>query len=188
MKKLVGGKHSLASSARKTEYASIDLVPSDFSARKMDLLLKNVKKSKSRMGKMLGSLEHRYDSVFLDAPPAFSLVSENIFRAADCILLPLIPTTLSLRSYLQIVQFFEDKELDMGKLAPFFTQVDRRKKVHRETVDLYAGRDNRFLKTWIPYSSDVENMGTHRKPLPAYSQKSKASEAYRSLWAEIKGR
>jgi chromosome partitioning protein len=86
------------------------------------------------------------------------------------------------------VNFFEKREMDTAKLVPFFTQVDGRKKVHRETVEAYTGPGSPFLKATIPYSSEIENMGRHSAPLPSYSRKSKSTEAYRALWAEIRDR
>jgi cellulose biosynthesis protein BcsQ len=73
------------------------------------------------------------------------------------------------------------------KLAvlPFFSMVDRRRTLHREIVDGDREGPFRFLKTSIPYSSTVEKMGVHRKPLGAYAPRSRAAMAYRSLWAEV---
>ena len=49
----------------------------------------------NRYAFVLRPLAESYDLVVLDCPPSISLVSENIFRAADALLLPTIPTTLS---------------------------------------------------------------------------------------------
>ena len=40
--------------------------------------------------------------MFLDCPPSISLVSENVFEAADALLVPLIPATLSSRTFEQL--------------------------------------------------------------------------------------
>jgi cellulose biosynthesis protein BcsQ len=63
--------------------------------------------------------------------------------------------------------------------------VDRRKAMHREIVDQGWDGPFRFLKTSIPYSSTVEKMGVHRKPLGAYAPGSRAARAYHALWAEV---
>jgi cellulose biosynthesis protein BcsQ len=188
VKKLMKGKQGLTRHIKETEFDRVHLLPSDFSVRKMDIILKGMKKSKKRLRSVLRKLDTRYDRVFLDSPPGFSLLSENIFNASDVILIPLIPTTLSIRTYLQIVTYFEKKKMNTGKLVPFFTQVDRRKKAHLETVDAYTGEGSPFLTTIIPYSSEIENMGRHSAPLPSYSHKSRSTEAYLALWAEIKAR
>ena len=44
-------------------------------------------------------LSKDYDFVFIDCPPGLSALSENIFHAVDVVLMPIIPTTLSVRTY-----------------------------------------------------------------------------------------
>jgi cellulose biosynthesis protein BcsQ len=53
-------------------------------------------------------VDQDYDVVFLDCPPSVSLVSENVLRAADVLLVPLIPATLSLRTCAQLTAFVAD--------------------------------------------------------------------------------
>lgn len=188
VKKVVTGKKNLEKYAKSTRYDNIRLIPADFSTRKLDIIFNAMKKPKKRVKKLVGGIGDQFDLVFLDSPPGFSLLSENIIRGVDFILLPMIPTTLSLRTYLQIVEYFEDRGFDQKKIIPFFSLVDRRKKIHRELVEAYSVKENLFLKSYIPYSSDVEKMGKQCAPLNEYSQKSQAADAYRRLWQEIKSR
>jgi cellulose biosynthesis protein BcsQ len=188
MKKLVKGKNSLDHFTKSTDFQNLDLLPSDFSSRKLDIILDSMKKPKKRLKYLLSQLSDVYDIIFLDSPTGFSLLSDNIFQAADYLLIPLIPTTLSLRTYLRINKYFEDRSLDLNKLIPFFSLVDRRKKVHSETVEAYRNQENIFLNSYIPYSSDVEKMGIRCAPLMVFSQKSRAAEAFRTLWLEIRQR
>ena len=66
--------------------------------------------------------------------------------------------------------------------------VDRRRTAHREIVDGDREGPFRFLKTSIPYSSIVEQMGARRQPLGAFAPRSRAAMAYRALWAEVSQR
>jgi cellulose biosynthesis protein BcsQ len=182
MKREYGIKHYI----KKTNFKNLDLLPSDFSTRKLDLILDGMKKSKKQLKKVLGKVSERYDVVFIDSPPAFSLVSENIILASDYLLFPMIPTTLSMRTYEQVLRYFQKKKIEYGKILPFFSMVDRRKKSHREMVDDFNMNQSSFLRSVIPYSSEVEKMGIHCAPLPSYSHHGKATEAFQSLWAEIK--
>ena len=45
--------------------------------------------------------------VFLDCPPSISLLSESVLHAADVLLVPLIPTTLSVRTLDQLTEFID---------------------------------------------------------------------------------
>jgi len=173
---------------KMTTFENLDLLPSDFSTRKLDLILDGMKKSKKQLKKVVQKLSDTYDVVFIDSPPGFSLVSENIILASDYLLLPMIPTTLSMRTYEQVLRFFQKKKIEYGKILPFFSMVDRRKKSHREMVDDFSMNQSSFLRTSIPYSSEVEKMGIHCAPLPSYSTHGKAAEAFQNLWREVKRR
>jgi len=187
IKKLAGSrKRKIDSYIQKTQFEKLSLLPADFSARKFDIIFHDMKKPKKQLQNLLAGLKTSYDVVFLDAPPGFSLLSENVLRTVDFLLLPMIPTTLSVRTFLQIMKYVEDRGLDLKKVFPFFSLVDMRKKIHRETVQSYTDIENNFLKTYIPYSSDVEKMGVRCMPLFSFAHQSRAAQAYRLLWEEIK--
>jgi cellulose biosynthesis protein BcsQ len=63
--------------------------------------------------------------------------------------------------------------------------VQKRNKLHRDTMDELTAAYPRFLKTTIPLSVDVEKMGLRRMPLLAYSRACDAAQAYRELCSEI---
>jgi len=168
-----------------TDFDNLDLIPADFSFRNLDLHLEDKKKPTRQLKKRLKPLADDYDVVFLDCPPSISLASEAVFEAADALLCPIIPTTLSLRTLSLLKEFLEDHKLEESLLVPFFSLVDNRKKMHKEIMNAVLGEYPDMLKTAIPYASDIERMGLERKPLPAYSGKSRSATAYRELWQEI---
>jgi cellulose biosynthesis protein BcsQ len=151
----------------------------------MDLFLDSEKKPKKRMREFLSRFADDYDVLFLDCPPSFSLVSENVFNSSDVMLVPLIPTTLSLRTYHQILDYVSDhKKLDL-KVMPFFSMVDRRKKLHLETMSAGQSDCQGLLQASIPYLSIIEYMGVKRAPVGVFAPKSTAAEAFGELWTEL---
>lgn len=176
---------AIAELVRETDIGNLDLLPADFSYRHMDLFLDGEKKPKKRMSEFLSRFEDDYDILFLDCPPSFSLVSENIFNSADVMLVPLIPTTLSLRTYEQILEYVgEHKKLSL-QLMPFFSMVDRRKKLHLEITADNQSVIRGVLNTSIPYLSIIEYMGVHRAPVGLFAPKSQAAVLFDQLWKEI---
>ena len=170
---------------KETDIEHLDLLPADFSYRHMDLFLDGEKKPKKQMREFLSRFEDDYDVLLLDCPPSFSLVSENIFNSADVMLVPLIPTTLSLRTYEQILEYVgEHKKLTL-KLMPFFSMVDKRKKLHLETTGNGEYRITGVLRTSIPYLSIIESMGIRRAPVGLFAPKSQAATLFDQLWKEI---
>jgi len=170
---------------KETENDHLDLLPADFSYRHMDLFLDSEKRPKKRMSEFLSRFEDDYDVLFLDCPPSFSLVSENVFNSADVMLVPLIPTTLSLRTYDQILEYVGEHKKISLKLMPFFSMVDKRKKLH--TGIMVDGLDgiNGLLRTSIPYLSIIENMGIQRAPVGAFAPRSDAAAIFDALWMEV---
>lgn len=188
LRKLVRGKKRLASFVRGTDYEGLDLLPADFDYRNLDLELEKAGKPRRRMRNMLGPLADLYDHVYLDCAPSISLVSEGVFAAADALLVPTIPTTLSLRTLDQLQGYLKRIGNDRVQVLPFFCMADRRKALHRRILDDAAGRAQRFLRSTIPYSSVVEQMGIHRTPLGVFAPGSDADRAYRELWREAMSR
>lgn len=184
-KDLIAGKRPLDGLIKATDFDKLDLLPADFSFRNMDLVLDTKKKPTRQLKKLLAPLASDYDFVFLDCPPNISLLSEAVFEAVDVLLSPIIPTTLSIRTLEQLQKFITDNALTHLALLPFFSMVDRRKKMH---IDIMAHLSETYpdtLNTAIPYASDIERMGLERKPLGAYSHNSKSITAYNALWQEI---
>jgi chromosome partitioning protein len=169
-----------------TDFESLDLLPAGLSYRLMDLGLNELKHPKVRLKSIYQTFRDDYDYVFIDCPPNITLVSENIFRAVDVLLVPVIPTTLSILTLEKLAGFFKDKGLPRKKIVPFFSMVEHRKKLHNSIIGEYRQSDYHFLNAGIPYSSDVEKMGTNRQPLFLNYPNSPAASAYRNLWDEIK--
>jgi cellulose biosynthesis protein BcsQ len=184
-KRLLKGRSELEAMVKGTDFDNLDLLPADFSYRHMDLELEESNKPTKQLLRLLRPMAEDYDLVFLDCPPSISLVSENIFRAADMLLVPMIPTTLSLRTLQQLSEFLKENiKLKNLPVRPFFSMADRRKRMHQELMASLPTQFPGFLNISIPYASDVERMGEHRAPIGYFSPGSKAHQAYQELWQE----
>ena len=183
---LRGGKH-VAANIRGTDFPGLDLLPADFTYRNIDIALDDFKKSHKRIKKILKPLTREYEHIFLDCPPNITLLSENIFFAADIILIPFIPTVLSWLSFKKLLDFFAKTGVDRKKLLVLFSMVDKRKKMHTEMMARFGNR-KQVLNTAIPFLSDVEKMGIYRQPVAAKLPRSKAAAAYIALWQEVEER
>jgi cellulose biosynthesis protein BcsQ len=112
-------------------------------------------------------------------------VSESVFEAADALLVPLIPATLSSRTLDQLAAVVAGEADDPPQLLAFFSMVDGRKRLHKEVMERLALRHEWVLRTAIPAASDVERMGLERTVVPAFAPRSRATRAYEDLWSEV---
>jgi len=187
-RKLVSGKREPSEVLCHTAYPHLDLLPADFSYRNLDLHLSERKHPTERLLKMSRSLRETYAALFLDCPPGFSLLSENVLRAADALVVPLLPAPLSLRMLEQLRAFLDTHGWRDLLLVPFFSMVDRRRSLHREVIQASRMRFPGLLATEVPYWSEIERMSEQRAPLPALSPRSVATAIYVRLWREIEQR
>ena len=169
-----------------TDVEGLDLLPADFSYRNLDLELDRRKKPLAGVGRVLAQLEGDYDLAILDCPPSISLVSESVFSAADLLLVPLVPSTLSVRTLEQLRRFLAGVGEPVPEVLPFFSMVDRRKKLHRELVESLPRELPGMAEVAIPNASAVELMGVRREPVVTSAPRHKAAEAYAALWAQAR--
>jgi cellulose biosynthesis protein BcsQ len=186
-KGLIRRRDRVSGHIKGTDFENLDLLPADFSLRNFDLHLDRVKGRRTRVAKVTKLLVDHYDLILLDCPPQISLASENVFAAADCLAVPLIPTTLSVRTLDQLDDFRTRTNQSEVPLRCFFSMVDGRKRLHAEVMEqLWAERSD-VLRSAIPAATEIEQMGVHRAPVGVWAPGSIAARAYGDLWEELMG-
>jgi chromosome partitioning protein len=187
-KALIEGSRSIDGAIKGTDFDGLDLLPADFTYRNLDLMLDSAKQPSRRLAGLLAPLKKEYDVVFLDCPPSISLLSESVLHAADLLLVPLIPTTLSVRTLDQLTEFVGGFNGQRPDILAFFSMIDRRKRLHTQiAADLPAQRSD-FAGAVIPALSVIEQMSVHRAPVTAFAPRSQAARQYRDLWHEARDR
>jgi chromosome partitioning protein len=183
---LLGGSRRARRAIRATDYPGLDILPAHRSFRRLERALDAVKKPRSRLARLLDGQREDYDLVVIDCAPTLTLVAENVFRAADLILVPVIPSTLSERTLTMLQDVFRREQLDPGRLLAFFCLVDRRKTLHRSLQATLPGTGGvAFCRTAIPSSSEIERMGVERQPVACFAPQAAGTRALQALWREI---
>lgn len=156
----------------------LDLLPADASLRTLDRFFFMLGKRK-RLAKLIEDLSKTYDRIILDCPPGLTETSEQVMRAADLILVPVIPSPLSRRALADVITHLDREHGGHAPILPVFSMVDRRRVLHREALENDSG--------WpmIPMASAVEQMAVHRLPVGAFAAKSPAGEAFTKLWTGV---
>lgn len=173
---------------RASDYEGLDVLPAHLSFRNFDAMLASLSKRDRRLRRILKGLASDYDLIVLDCPPSIGYLAESIFRASDLVLVPVIPTTLSERTYEQLLDFFRTRDYPARRILPFFSMAQSQKSLHKSTMQRMRKRHKRFLETTVPFSKDVENMGEHRAPVDTFARNRPANRAYAELFAELSPR
>jgi cellulose biosynthesis protein BcsQ len=179
LRRRIVGNDDLMQLIRSSEYQKLDVLPYDLSLRHLDRLFHELGKRR-RLAKVASSLSAQYDRVIIDCPPGLTDTSDQILRAADLVVVPVIPAALSQRALDVIRDYLHRKKGPKVVLAPVFSMVDRRRHLHLRELEKHPG--------WpvIPMASAYERVSEDRAPvgelLPRYSM---PVEAVALLWRRI---
>ena len=128
---------------------------------------------------LMADLRSRYDRIILDCPPGLTETSEQVLRAADLIVIPVIPSPLSQRAMGEVARYLVQRGGAHAPILPVYSMVDRRRSLHRAALESQTG--------WpaIPMASTIEQMTVRRKPLGAFAPASPSAQAFASLWTQV---
>ena len=161
-----------------TRWPQLDLLAADLSLRHLDQTLTEAEKP-NRLRKLLQRLSADYDRIILDCPPGLGEISDQVFRAADVLVVPVPPTPLAMRSLTLVEEHLASDHARQPRILPVISMLDRRKTMHREFATAHA--------EWpvIPQASIVERMALERAPLASYAASTPAAKAFAALWLAV---
>lgn len=167
--------------ARPTAIERLDIITADMSLRSVDRLFFEIGKKK-RLARLLDELDGRYDRVILDCPPGLGDLAEQVLRAARIVIVPMIPSPLSMRAYEEVIAFGRAGKGMKAAFLPVFSMVDRRRTIHKTALEEHPD--------WpvIPYSSLVERMAEQRAPVGVFAPSHDVTRAYDALWVAVERR
>ena len=153
----------------------LDLLAADASLRGLDHFLHDLDKKK-RLLKLIERLGQDYDRIILDAPPGLTDTSEQVLRAADLILVPLIPSPLSQRAFDEVLAFLDRNQIRHGPVLPVYNMVDRRRSLHLAALAAHAD--------WpvVPMASAFEAMSATPDGVGRLRAGSPPETAVTALW------
>ena len=159
----------------------LSLLPADASLRQLDRFFFTLGKKK-RLEKLLERLGRDHERIILDCPPGLAETSEQVLRAADAIIVPVIPSPLSRRAFDEVVEFLDRHEIRRGAVLPVYNMVDRRRSMHLEALGANP--------SWptIPMASAIEAMSARHAAVGSFAPRSPASLALSELWTAIERR
>ncbi len=159
-----------------TAFERLDLLPADASLRDLNHQLREMDK-KRRLRKLVAELGD-YDNVVLDCPPGLTETADQVIRAADLLVVPVVPSAFAQQAFATLDREFGGQV----PMLPVHMMVDRRRALHAAAI----ARDPDWPA--IPMTSAVENATAQRLPVGAAAPRSPAADAFAHLWRAIEQR
>lgn len=165
-----------------TRYTGLDLLQSDPSLRLLPLQLARLGQ-RNRLGWLTRDLRRDYGRIVLDCPPIFNELTEQVFTAADLVIVPLPPSPLARRALDQLIAEFARRDRRHPPVMPLVSMFDSRRKAHRDlTQSTLAGLPV------IPAASQIEQTAFRQMPVGAFAPAAPAARALDRVWREIEAK
>lgn len=183
---------SVADARQPDAWPGIDLIPASIDLAHAGLRLSTEDGGIQRLSRALDSSEvtTTYDTVLIDCPPAISVVTLNALMASTDLLIPTVPSYLSMQGLKSIGEVVSrtrsnyDNTLALSGIA--LTRIDRhRAEMKDATRDIRSHYHRNVFETAIPEDRVVEQAQKHHQSLLSYAPESKAANQYRALTGEI---
>jgi chromosome partitioning protein len=183
-------KYPIGKAIRHTSTENLDLLPGSIELANVDVALSNVRAREMVLHRALQRLEDEYDAIVLDCPPSFSLLAINAIFAADGLLLPITPETLTIDALDTLLGAIERVRGRMGARARVLGFVvnglDGQRKPTRELAErLRAEFRDRVFHTELPWTAALNDAPERRQTIFEAAPKSSAADAFRRLAGEI---
>jgi chromosome partitioning protein len=176
-----------------TAMANLSIVPADRNLTGAEIEMVPLPGRESQLRRFLNPLRERFDHIFIDCPPSLGLLTLNALVAADAVLIPLhceyfaLEGLADLMTTLRRVRAALNPSLDV--YGVLLTMYDERTNLAQQvTQNLREFFGDKLLKTVIPRNIRLAEAPSHGKPVLLYDPKSRGSEAYRELAAELRPR
>lgn len=165
-----------------SRYPGLDVLQADESMRSLPLTLARIGKRK-RLARTAAFLAAEYPRIVIDCPPVLNEISEQVFAAADLLIVPLPPSPLSARALPMIREEILANHPRHPPILPVLSMYDARRRLHR---DVHTG----FAAGWpvIPMNSAIEQIAARRAPLGTFAAATDANARLQRLWDGIEAK
>lgn len=165
----------------------LDVLPSTFDLSALETELSNQSDRVTRFSTVADKYRDKYDAVIVDTPPTLGLLTISALYAADEMIITVQPQYLAVKGLLQLNDAVTTIAGNRG--APIgvyvlFTQYDRRKGLHRLTVEQVEAARFRTFETKIRDNVALGEAPAVGVDIFRYAPKSNGAADYDALTTE----
>ncbi len=165
------------------------LAPSAVFLSAVEQELSGVPGREERLLKAIRGLDRFFRYIILDCPPSLGLLTFNALRAAGEVLVPVEPSSFSLRGIQLLedtVEILENASGHALRVYPVANNINLRTRFGRAVLEEIRQRfGEKAMKTIIPPSTRVKEAAALGKPLPWFDPSNTATRAFKNLAWEI---
>ncbi len=180
----------LATLARPTRFANLDLVPARPELAAASVELSALAGGERYLADALAEATERWSFVFLDCPPSFGPLTVNALAAADRVIVPVQAEYYALEGLSQLLGSIELVKTrlnpGLGIAGILLTMVDGRTRLAAQVEAEVRGHFGELVfATSVPRAVRLAEAPSHGLPAIAYDRRSPGAEAYWKVAMEL---
>ncbi|MHA7878907.1 MAG: ParA family protein [Saccharospirillum sp.] len=164
-----------------TPYNGVYILPARKGLRKLDRLMSDAASDK-HLKRLLKSLKSQFDLVLIDCPPGINTLTEQVYRAANRVLVPLTPTPLCFHSYAALDAFTREIQVDPDNVLAFFNRVNQRLALHRQYLTIFRDKQDRPPLGAVRATTLMERMAHDKRAVTDSHPGHPVSRDLKDLW------
>ena len=169
-----------------TELKFLDIAPSTQDLVGAEVELVSAIGREVRLKDALATVEHYYDFILIDCPPALGILTINALTAADSVLIPLQCEYFAMEGISQLLKTISliKKRLNpsLEREGILLTMYDRRNNLsHQVEQDIRAHFQGEVFDVVIPRNVKLSEAPSHGKPVILYDIGCAGSSAYMDM-------
>jgi len=170
----------------ETPMAELHLVPSNLRMATIDIALMPLSAREYRLRKALEEIEHEYDFIIMDAPPAFGLLNLSAIVAAQDLFVPVLPDFLSFHGLKLLFEILDDVEQDLEhRLDRIFIVLNQFNPTTRIARAARAALEEHYREQLLPgvvrQCTKFAQASSEGVPIFAFDPTSKGAEDVQAL-------
>ncbi|BDG08430.1 ParA family protein [Anaeromyxobacter paludicola] len=190
---LLLGRARLEEVVRPTPVANLSLLPANKALAGFPMEVAHAADRADRLREALqGVPADGYDYLLVDAPPSVSLVTENVLRAADELVIPVALTYLALDGCAEIVESLERLRAERGQAPRISLVVPALYRKTQLADEILAKLRERFpaevSRAVLGWSVKVDEAQSHGMTIFEYAPASSGAGQLASIAAELEAR
>ena len=134
----------------------------------------------------LNEVADDYDVCIMDCSPGRFQLHQNIFQAADLLLIPNVPAPLSVHCNNMLVKELQQKShTRKTTIVSFYNMVQSHKNLHKFYINNRDESQHYILNSHIPFYAEIENITLSKESIFHQLKEFKPNLYYQKLWQEV---
>ncbi len=184
------GEADIRDLLRPTMLPNLTLLPANVDLIGFEIEMVSVPQREARLKQILAPVADQYDYVFIDCPPALSLLTLNAFVASHSVLIPLQSEFFALEGLGQLLNTVKRVKSSFNpglKIKGIvLTMFDRRTNLAQNVVeDARKYFKDLVFKTKIPRNVKLGEAPSYGMPVMLYDKQSQGAKGYMAFAREL---